>query len=155
MNSIQRFGASLHRHVHYHENRSGSRASRALAGAQIRARRIGHCCIIGGSFEPVDEADSDPKDVRLRAAAELPPQATAAVTEQVRIRVLRLFPRSGLIEPDDVREMLAPENSGLSLDAVVDVGGQDPAGLERLLQCFTRPANVWFFGHSCLWQPKA
>jgi hypothetical protein len=32
----------------------------------------------------------------------------------VRVRVLRWFARSGLIEADDVREMLAWENSGFS-----------------------------------------
>jgi hypothetical protein len=37
----------------------------------------------------------------------------------VRSRVLRWFARSGLIEPDDVREMLAWENTGFSLDASV------------------------------------
>jgi len=35
----------------------------------------------------------------------------------VRVRVLLWFERSGLIEPDHVREMLAWENSGFSLDA--------------------------------------
>lgn len=53
--------------------------------------------------------------VRFRPAAELTPEAVAAIAEQVRIRVLRWFARSGLIERDDVREMLAWENSGFSL----------------------------------------
>jgi hypothetical protein len=51
----------------------------------------------------------------------------------VRTWVLRWFARSGLIERDDVREMLAWENSGFSLDAAVRVGAQDRAGLERLV----------------------
>jgi hypothetical protein len=42
---IHRFGASLNRHVHY------------------------HCCIIGGVFEPTEEADDGPQAVRFRAAA--------------------------------------------------------------------------------------
>jgi len=92
-------------------------------------RRIGHCCIIDGVFEPAEEeADDDPQAVRFRAAAELTPEAVAAIAEQVRIRVLRWFARSGLIEPDDVRERLAWENSGFSLDAAVRVGAQDRAG---------------------------
>jgi hypothetical protein len=45
--------------------------------------------------------------VRFRPAAELTPEAVAAITEQVRIRVLRWFARSGLIERDGIREMLA------------------------------------------------
>jgi hypothetical protein len=53
---IHRFGASLNRHVHFDENLPGSRASRALSGAQIRSRRIGHCCVINGVFEPVEDA---------------------------------------------------------------------------------------------------
>jgi len=84
---IHRFGASLNRHVHY------------------------HCCVIDGVFEPLEEADDGLQSVRFCPAAELTPQAVAAITEQLRIRVLRWFARSGLIERDDVREMLAWENS--------------------------------------------
>ncbi len=36
---IQRFGASLNRHVHY------------------------HCCVIDGAFEPAEEAGDDPQTV--------------------------------------------------------------------------------------------
>jgi len=57
----------------------------------------------------------------------------------VRIRVLRWFARRGLIELDDVRDMLARENSGFSLDASVRVGAHDRAGLERLLRYCARP----------------
>jgi hypothetical protein len=53
--------------------------------------------------------------------------------------VLRWFARSGLIERDDVREMLAWENSGFSMDAAVRVGAHDRAGLERLLRYCARP----------------
>jgi hypothetical protein len=112
---IHRFGASLNRHVHY------------------------HCCIIDGVFEPVEEAGDGPQSVRFRAAAELTPEAVAAIAEQVRVRVLRWFARSGLIERDDVREMLTWENSGFSLDAAVRVGAHDRAGLERLLRYCARP----------------
>jgi len=55
------------------------------------------------------------------------------------VRVLRWFARSGLIESNDVREMLAWENSGFSLDAAVRVGAHDRAGLERLLRYCARP----------------
>jgi hypothetical protein len=57
----------------------------------------------------------------------------------VRVRVLRWFTRRGLIEPDDVREMLAWENSGFCLDAAVRVPADDRAGLERLLRYCARP----------------
>jgi hypothetical protein len=90
---IHRFGASLNRHVHY------------------------HCCIIDRVFEPVEEANDDPQAVRFCAAAELTPEAVAAITEQAPIRVLRWFAHSRLIERDDIREMLAWENSGFSLGA--------------------------------------
>jgi hypothetical protein len=58
-------------------------------------------------FESVEEAGDIPQSVRFCPAAELTPQALAAIAEQVRVRVLRWFARSGLIEPDDVREMRA------------------------------------------------
>ena len=112
---IHRFGASLNRHVHY------------------------YCCVIDGVFEPAEDAGDTPQSVRFRPAAELTPEAVAVIAEQVRVRVLRWFARSGLIEPDDVREMLAWENSGFSLDAAVRVGAHDRAGLERLLRYCARP----------------
>jgi hypothetical protein len=112
---IHRFGASLNRHVHY------------------------HCCIIDGVFEPVEEAGDDPQSVRFRPAAELTPEAVAAIAEQVRGRGQQRFARSGLIERDDVCDMRAWENSGFSLDAEVCVGAQDRAGLERLLRYCARP----------------
>jgi len=58
--------------------------------------------------------------------------AFAAIAEQLRVRVLRCFAPSGLIEPDDVREVLDWENSGFSIDAAVRVAANDPAGLERI-----------------------
>jgi hypothetical protein len=106
---IHRFGASLNRHVHY------------------------HCCVIDGVFEPVKDAGDVPEFVRFRPAAELTPGALAAIAEQVRVRVLRWFARSGLIAADDVREMLAWDNSGFSLDAAVRVAAHDRAGPERPL----------------------
>jgi hypothetical protein len=128
---IHRFGASLNRQVQY------------------------HCCVIDGVFGPAEQADdAGPQTVRFRAAADLTPEALAAITEQVRIRVLRWFARSGLIEPEDVRELLAWENSGFSLDAAVRVGAHDRAGLERLLRYYARVLHVRFAQHCCRWQPK-
>ena len=68
--------SALNRHVHY------------------------HCCVIDGVFEPVEKADDVPQAVRFRAAADLTPEAVATIAEQVRVRVLRWFARSGLIAPD-------------------------------------------------------
>ena len=90
-------------------------------------------------FQPLEDGGDVPQSVRFRPAAELTPEAVAAIAEQVRVRVLRWFARSGLIEADDVREMLAWENSGSSLDAAVRVGAHDRAGLERLLRYCARP----------------
>jgi hypothetical protein len=104
VNFIHRFGASLNRHVHY------------------------HCCVINGVFETIEDAGEFPQSVRFLPAAELTPEAVAVIAEQVRVRVLRWFARSGLIEADDVREMLAWENSGFSLDAAVRVAAHDRAG---------------------------
>ncbi len=55
--------------------------------------------------------------VGFRPAAALTSQATAAIAGQVCRRVLRWFARRGLIDPDDVREMLTWENSGFSIGA--------------------------------------
>ena len=55
--------------------------------------------------------------------------ADAAIAEQVRVRVLRWFARSGLMEPDDVREILAWKNREFSLDAEVRVAAHNSAGL--------------------------
>ena len=69
---IHRFGASINRHALY------------------------HCCVIDGVFEPAEETDDVPQSVRFRPAAELTPEALASIAEQVRVRVLRWFARSGL-----------------------------------------------------------
>jgi hypothetical protein len=39
----------------------------------------------------------------------LTPNAVAAIAEEDRVRVLRWCARTGLIDPDDVRSMLAQE----------------------------------------------
>jgi len=54
------------------------------------------------------------------------------------VRVLRWFACSGLIESDDVREILARDNSGFSLDSAACVAANDRAGLERRLRCCAR-----------------
>jgi len=90
-----------------------------------------HCCVIDGVFDAAADAGDA---VRFQPAAELTPDTVAAITEQVRIRLLRWFARSGLIEPDDGREMLVWENRGFCLDAAVRIAAGDRTGLERLLR---------------------
>ena len=87
---IHRFGASLNGHIHY------------------------HCFVIDGVFAP---AVGDGDEVRFRPAAAVTPDTVAAIAEKVCIRVLHWFARSGVVEADDVREMLPWQNSGFSLDA--------------------------------------
>jgi hypothetical protein len=99
---VHRFGASLNRHTHY------------------------HCCILDGAFEPGDDAA-----LRFLPAVAPTPQAIAAIAEQVRHRVLRWFARSGLLDADDARDMLAWDNGGFSLDASVRIAGPDRAGLDE------------------------
>ena len=103
-----------------------------------------HCCVIDGILEPVEDAGDVPQSVRFRPAAELTPETLAVIAEQVRVRVLRWFALSGLIAADDVREMLAWENSGFSLDAAGRVAVDDRAGPEQLLRYCARPLDVRF-----------
>ena len=85
---VHRFWAALNRHVHL------------------------HCCVIDGVFE--GGADGQ---VQFRPAQALTPEALAAIAAQVRQRVLRWFARSGLIEPNDPRDLLGWDKGGVSLDA--------------------------------------
>jgi hypothetical protein len=73
---IHRFGASLNRHIHFRQ-----------------------CCVIDGVFDPLDEAADVPEAVRFRPAGALTLEVVAAIAEQVRRRMLRLFARRGLIAP--------------------------------------------------------
>jgi hypothetical protein len=62
------------------------------------------------------------------------------VQAQVRQRILRAFVRRGLIGKGDRDEMTGWEHGGgFSLDASVCIGGDDRAGLERLLRYCARP----------------
>jgi hypothetical protein len=131
---VQRFGSALNRHVHYDENHPGSRASRALPGAQIRSRRIGHCCILHGLFEPLEDGR-----VRFLHAPALTPEDIVVIGEEVRRRVLRWFARTGRLDAEDARDRLGWDNGGFSLDAAVRIGGRDRAGLERRLRYGARP----------------
>ena len=74
---VHRFGASLNRHLHY------------------------HCAIFDGVFDRLEAGG-----VQFRQASALTPEEVAVIEEQVRRRVLRWFSRHGLLDSDDVRDML-------------------------------------------------
>jgi hypothetical protein len=106
---VHRFGSALNRHVHL------------------------HCGIIDGLFDPGEDGQ-----VRSLHAPALTTAEMAAITEPVRRRVLRWFARSGLLVPEEARDMLGWAH-GFSLDAAVCMAGQDRAGLEQLLRDCARP----------------
>jgi hypothetical protein len=95
--------------------------------------------LVSDGFDGADNGSGVCEHVNFRPAPALTPQAIAAIGEQVRVRVLRWFACSGLIDSDDVREMLSWENSGFSLGAQVRIAAQDRTGLERLLRYCARP----------------
>ncbi len=100
--------SALNRHVHY------------------------HCCVIDGVFEPVEKADDVPQAVRFRAAADLTPEAVATIAEQVRVRVLRWFARSGLDGDGPWRCYLEPPDSvAAALAGYVWSGLGSPVVAER------------------------
>ena len=115
---IHRFGSSLNEHVHF------------------------HCCIIDGVFEPEigDNGDNEKSGVDFHAASGLDVAALADVQALVRRRILRAFVRRGLLDKNDAGVMGGWEHGGgFSLDASVCIGGDDRAGLERLLRYCARP----------------
>jgi len=107
---VHRFGSALNRHVHL------------------------HCGIIDGLFDPGEDGQ-----VRSLHAPALTAAEMAAITEPVRRRVLRWFARSGLLVPEEARDMLGWAHGGFSLNAAVRMAGPDRAGLERLLRYCARP----------------
>ncbi len=108
---LHRFGASLNPHFHF------------------------HICVIDGVFE----RDAD-RHVHFHEVQALTEAEIAAVQETVRRRVLKLFVRHALLEPEQAQAMRQWDNSGgFSVDAGVRVEARDRAGLERLLRYCARP----------------
>jgi hypothetical protein len=108
---VQRFGAALNAHVHF------------------------HCCVIDGVF-----AVGEDGQVHFAEAGVLTPQDLVAAQQQVRARVLRWFARAGHLDQADARDMAGWDHGGgFSLDASVCIHGADRAGLERLLRYCARP----------------
>lgn len=59
--------------------------------------------------------------------------------EHIRMRVLKFFEKRGRFNQEEVKTMLAYENSGFSLDASVKICSWDHDGLERLIRYCARP----------------
>jgi hypothetical protein len=107
---VQRFGASLNSHLHY------------------------HCCLTDGVFS----ADRD--ELRFHEATALGEAEVVALQERVRKRVLALFERRGLLTPEAAADMRRWEHGGgFSLDATIRTESDDRPGLERLLRYCARP----------------
>ncbi|MGI9336517.1 MAG: transposase [Gammaproteobacteria bacterium] len=93
-------------------------------------------CVIDGVFS--EDALGEP---RFHPATDLSPSDVAAVEGLVRHRVLQLFERTGLLDPEAAENMRRwCHAGGFSLDASVCVEAHDRAGLERLLRYCARPA---------------
>ena len=80
---MHRFGSSLNRHTPY------------------------HCGLINGLFDRGDDGQ-----VQFRRAAAPKPEDIATIAEQVRRHALHWFARSGLLDADDARDMLAWDKRG-------------------------------------------
>lgn len=108
---IHRFGSSLNAHVHF------------------------HCVIIEGIF--VKESDSQ---IPFHKLSTLTQEDIQAVQERVRLRVLKSFKRSGLLEDHDVENMKTWNGGGgFSVNGAARIHENDCAGLERLLRYCTCP----------------
>ena len=109
---IQRFGALLNAHVHF------------------------HCIVLDGVFEADGEGGA-----RFPEAMGVGAEAVAEAQTKVRRPLLRALAQRGLLEPEDAEAMSASAHAGgFSVDASVRIEAHDRAGLERLLRCCARPA---------------
>ncbi len=77
--------------------------------------------------------------VIFHPAAGIDADAVAQAQATLRRRILSAFVGRGHLKRFEAKEMLAYKHSGFSVDAVVCVGAQDRAGLERLLRHGARP----------------
>ena len=113
-----RFGSALNQHVHL------------------------HACVTDGVFE----RSADGGGVTFHAARPLTASDLAAVSQQVRLRLVRLFRRKGFLSREAAADMLTWQHSGFSVDASVRISlaDRDVPGyfqsLEHLLRYCARPA---------------
>jgi len=107
---VQRFGASLNPHLHF------------------------HCCLVDGVFSTDDD------ELRFHQAMALREAEVVALQEVVRKRVLALFEGRGLLTPEAAADMRQwAHGGGFSLDAAIRIEAHDQPGLERLLRYCARP----------------
>ena len=79
--------------------------------------------------------------LRFHAAAELNAATLSAVQSRIRIRVLRIAVRHGVLTPDVAAELARwGHGGGFSLQAGVLIEAADCSGLKRLLRYCARPA---------------
>ncbi len=103
-------------------------------GSALNANLHFHCAIIDGVFSAHGEG------AQFHEALALGQEDIAAVQREVRVCVLRLVARRGLITPEGPAEMRQWEHGGgFSLDAAVRIEATDRKGLERLLRYCARP----------------
>jgi hypothetical protein len=106
---IHRFGSSLSEHVHF------------------------HVCVVDGAFEATES------DLIFHPITGIDANAVAQVQATLRRRILRAFVGRGLLERSDVKDMLAYQHSGFSVDAGACIQAHDRAALERPLRYCARP----------------
>ena len=105
---VQRFGSALNAHLHF------------------------HCCLIDGVFA------ADGEGMRFYEATALGDAEVAELQEVVRQRVLGLFERRAVLDPEAVANMRQWAYGGFSLDATIRIESWDRDGLERLLRYCAR-----------------
>jgi hypothetical protein len=107
---LHRFGSSLNPHVHF------------------------HCCVTDGLFS------AEAEGVKFHGIEAITEEDLQGIQQTLRRRLIGLFKRRGLLEPDQAQDLLSwRHGGGFSLDASVQVEADDRAGLERLLRYCARP----------------
>jgi len=108
---LHRFGSSLNMHFHF------------------------HLVVLDGVF-----SQGDDEDAQFHAASQLAQAHWLDLQRVVQRRVLRYFRTQGLLDEAATSGMLTWQGSGgFSIDASVRIGGEDRAGVERLLRYCARP----------------
>jgi len=101
-----------------------------------------HACVTDGVFVRVVEGNG----VTFHAARPLTASDLVAVTQRVRLRLVRWFRRKGVLSREAAADMLTWQHSGFSVDASVRISlaDRDVSGyfrsLEHLLRYRARPA---------------
>jgi hypothetical protein len=105
-----------------------------------------HVRAVDGVFEEVAvavecevDAQSSPPGIVFHPASAIDETAVAQVQTNLRRRMLRAFVGRGLLASRDVKDMLACQHSGFSVDVGVCIQAHDRAALERLLRYCARP----------------